>query len=52
MTAALLTLKQKLTPKNLLDLFKLNGVDFLRRFATLDETWIHHYIAEMKPQLK
>ncbi|KAL6420640.1 hypothetical protein ACFW04_014654 [Cataglyphis niger] len=26
-----------------LELFKRNKKDFLRRYVTMDETWIHHY---------
>ncbi|KYB27554.1 Mariner Mos1 transposase-like Protein [Tribolium castaneum] len=29
-----------------------NPVDFLRRFITVDETWIHHYSPEIKQQSK
>ncbi|EFN80528.1 hypothetical protein EAI_08061, partial [Harpegnathos saltator] len=29
-----------------LDRFKQNKMDFNRRFITVDETWIHHYILE------
>ncbi|KXZ75754.1 putative cytochrome P450 9f2-like Protein [Tribolium castaneum] len=29
-----------------------NPVDFLRRFITVDETWIHHYSPETKQQSK
>ena len=35
-----------------LDMFKRNPKDFLRRFVTVDETWIHHYTPEMKEQSK
>lgn len=52
----LLTVEQKLTRKTVssecLDLFNRNSVDFLRRFVTMDETWIHHYTPETKQQSK
>jgi len=32
--------------KALLDMFKRNPKEFLRRFVTVDETWIHHYTPE------
>ena len=31
-----------------LELFKRNKKDFLRRYVTMDETWIHHYTPESK----
>lgn len=33
-------------------MFKRNPKEFLRRFVIVDETWIYHYIPEMKEQLK
>ena len=33
-------------------LFKKNSKEFLRRFMTVDETWIHWYTPETKKQLK
>jgi hypothetical protein len=30
--------------KQFFDLFKRNPKEFLRRFVTVDETWIHHYM--------
>ncbi|KAH0816471.1 hypothetical protein GEV33_006320 [Tenebrio molitor] len=36
----------------ILDLFKRNPAEFLRRFITVDETWIHHYTPETKQQSK
>ncbi|KAL6257504.1 hypothetical protein P5V15_011074 [Pogonomyrmex californicus] len=52
----LLTLDQKRIRMNiskaLLERFKRNESDFLRRFITVDETWIHHYIPETKEQSK
>ena len=35
-----------------LDMFKHNRKEFLRRFVTVDETWIHHYTPETKEQSK
>ena len=35
-----------------LDMFKRNPKEFLRRFVTVDETWIHHHTIEMKEQSK
>ena len=29
-----------------------NETDFVRRFVTMDETWIHHYTPEFKQQSK
>jgi histone-lysine N-methyltransferase SETMAR len=29
-----------------------NYIDFIRRFITMDETWIHHYTPESKQQSK
>ena len=31
-----------------LELFKRGKKDFLRRYVTMDETWIHHYTPETK----
>ncbi|XP_014475531.1 PREDICTED: histone-lysine N-methyltransferase SETMAR-like, partial [Dinoponera quadriceps] len=33
-----------------LELFRRNKTDFLRRYVTMDETWIHHYTAESSRQ--
>lgn len=33
-----------------LELFRRNKNDFLRRYVTMDETWIHHYTPESKRQ--
>lgn len=33
-----------------LELFNRNKKDFLRRYVTMDETWIHHYTPESKRQ--
>jgi len=32
--------------------FNKNKTDFVRRFITMDETWIHHYTPESKQQSK
>jgi len=32
--------------------FQRNPDEFLRRFITMDETWIHYFILEMKEQSK
>ena len=52
----LLTVEQKRnrmkTSEHCLDMFKRNPKEFLRRFVTVDETWIHHYTPEMKEQSK
>jgi len=48
----LLTVDQKSIRMNVsqecLNIFKRNPTNFLRRFITVDETWIHHYTPEMK----
>ncbi|XP_037572215.2 SUN domain-containing protein 2-like [Dermacentor silvarum] len=38
------------TSEQCLKLFKRNPKEFLRRFVTIDETWIHWYIPETKEQ--
>lgn len=52
----LLTVDQKRIRLNIsqecLDLFKRNPTEFLRRFITVDESWIHHYTPETKQQSK
>lgn len=52
----LLTEEQKrnrmTTSEYCLDMFKRNPKEFLWRFVTVDETWIHHYTPEMKEQSK
>ena len=52
----LLTLDQKrqrmTTSQQCLAMFKRNPKEFLRRFITVDETWIHHYTPETKEQSK
>jgi transposase len=35
-----------------LERFNKNKTDFVRRFITMDETWIHHYTPKSKQQLK
>jgi len=40
------------TSEQCLTLFKRNTKEFLRRFVTVDETWIHWYTPETKEQLK
>jgi hypothetical protein len=40
------------TSKQCFDLFKRNPKEFLRRFVTVNETWIHHYMPEMKEESK
>lgn len=35
-----------------LDLFNRNKKEFLRRFVTVDETWVHYYTPETKVQSK
>src|SRR5687768_12197365 len=36
--------------KECLSMFKRNEADYLGRFATVDETWIHHCTPETKEQ--
>lgn len=47
-----LTIDQKrnrvTTSKHCLEMFKRNSNEFLRRFITVDETWIHHYTPESR----
>jgi histone-lysine N-methyltransferase SETMAR len=38
--------------RSCLERFKRNEKDFLRRFITVDETWVHHYTPETKEQSK
>jgi histone-lysine N-methyltransferase SETMAR len=35
-----------------LERFNKNKTDFVRRFITMDETWIHHYTPESKEESK
>jgi DNA-binding Xre family transcriptional regulator len=50
----LLTADQKHTymkiSEQCLERFNKNKTDFVRRFITMDETWIHHYTPESKQQ--
>jgi histone-lysine N-methyltransferase SETMAR len=52
----LLTADQKRTcmkiSKQCLECFNKNKTDFLHRFITMDETWIHCYTPESKQQSK
>jgi histone-lysine N-methyltransferase SETMAR len=52
----LLTADQKCTriknSEHCLERFNKNKTDFVCRFITLDETWIHHYTPESKEQSK
>jgi histone-lysine N-methyltransferase SETMAR len=40
------------TSEQCLERFNKNKTDFVRRFITMDETWIHHYTPEFKQQSK
>jgi histone-lysine N-methyltransferase SETMAR len=40
------------TSKTNLALYKRNKQEFLRRFVTMDETWVHYYTPETKEQSK
>lgn len=52
----LLTLDQKRVRMDVssdnLERFKRNPTEFLRRFITVDETWVHHHTPESKEQSK
>jgi len=52
----LLTTDQKRTRMKIseqcLERFNKNKTDFVRRFNTMEETWIHHYTPESKQQSK
>ena len=52
----LLTVDQKHTRHTLshtnLNLFEEDPANFLKRFVTMDETWVHHFTPEAKQQLK
>jgi len=52
----LLTADQKRTRMKIyeqcLQRFNKNKADFMRRFITMDETWIHRYTRELKQQSK
>ena len=49
-----LTIQQKLYQKQIsqhnLERFKQNKTDFLRRFITMDETWIYHHYPKLKQE--
>lgn len=49
-----LTIQQKLNRKQVsqrnLDRFNKNKTDFVRRFVTMDETWIYHHDPKLKQQ--
>ena len=38
--------------KEVLCQFQRNPKDFLRKFITVDKTWVHHYTPESKQQSK
>ncbi|KAL1446983.1 hypothetical protein WDU94_003680 [Cyamophila willieti] len=44
--------QRKQTSEICLALYKQNPSEFLRRFVTVDEIWIHHYTPETKEQFK
>ena len=52
----LLTVDQKHTRRTLsrtnLNLFEEDSANFLQRFVTMDETWVHHFTPEAKQQSK
>jgi len=52
----LLTVDHKLDrvtiSKQCLEMFQRNPDEFLRRFITMDETWIHYFTSETKKQSK
>lgn len=52
----LLTVDQKHTRRTLsranLNLFEEDPANFLQRFVTMDETWVHHFTPEAKQQSK
>lgn len=52
----LLTINQKrirvTTSMKNLELFQKDSSEFLRRYVTMDETWIHHYTPESNEQAK
>ena len=56
MDLPLLTMKQKQRREDVsiecLAIFYSNKADFLRRFITMDEAWVHHFTAETKEQSK
>lgn len=52
----LLSVEQKIArrtnSRECLDLYEADTQDFLDRFVTMDETWVHHYTPETKQQSK
>jgi histone-lysine N-methyltransferase SETMAR len=52
----LLTMEQKQCREDVsiecLAMFRSNKAEFLRRFITMDETWVHHFTPETKQQSK
>jgi hypothetical protein len=54
--SSLLTADQKRTRMKIseqcLERFNKNKTDFVHRFISMDETWIHHYTPESKQQSK
>ena len=52
----LLTMEQKQRREDVsiecLAMFHSNKAEFLRRFITMDETWVHHFTPETKEQSK
>lgn len=52
----LLSVEQKITrltiSRDCLDLYEADPQDFLDRYVTMDETWVHHYTPETKQQSK
>ena len=48
----LLTVARVTILKQCLELFQRNPDEFLRRFITVDETWIHYFTPETKEQSK
>jgi hypothetical protein len=50
--AALAHNRSKTHSEHCLEHFNKNKTDFVRRFVTMDETWIHHYTTESKQRSK
>ena len=52
----LVTVEQKQRREDIsiecLAMFHRNKTEFLRRFITMDETWVHHFTPETKEQSK
>jgi len=51
LTADLKRTRMKIS-EQYLERFNKNKTDFVRRFITMDETWIHHYTPEFKEKSK